>query len=102
MINSSNSLKTVHIDEVRFSEIIIINNNNNNNNDNDKFFQFLKTVNITKLKIFQPQVFDAQMPSTKVIGQFETYLIMIQLLCTHIEQDIISILIQIKLLVHLQ
>ena len=46
MINSSNSLKTVHIDEVRFSEIIII-NNNNNNNDNDKFFQFLKTVHIT-------------------------------------------------------
>ena len=55
MINSSNSLKTVHIDEVRFSEIIIINNNNNNNNnDNDKFFQFLKTVHIMKLKIFQP------------------------------------------------
>ena len=53
MINSSNSLKTVHIDEVRFSEIIII-NNNNNNNDNDKFFQFLKTVHIMKLKIFQP------------------------------------------------
>ena len=53
MINSSNSLKTVHIDEVRFSEIIII-NNNNNNNDNDKFFQFPKTVHIMKLKIFQP------------------------------------------------